>query len=506
MITTDFLVIGSGIAGLGFAVEAARHGKVCLVTKGEVNESNTELAEGGIASVLSGKDSFALHVKDTLEAGDGLCNERAVRLMVRDAPKEIKRLVGYGADFDKDDGRFSLGIEGGHSRKRIVHRGDETGKEIEESLVRKARESGNIGIFENCMAFELLVEDGRCIGARVLDTGKGKVVDFFSKTVLLATGGLSSLFRNSSNPDIATGDGVAMGYRAGCEVVDMEFVQFHPTAFRRKGKPFFVISEAVRGEGAKLLNSRGKRFVDEMGTRDEVTRAIWKEMENGQVHLDVSHKRAEFLKKRFPSIYRTCMEYGVDITKEKIPVEPAAHYSCGGIRTDLLGWTGVEGLFAFGEVACTGVHGANRLASNSLLESLVFSRKALEAALKWSEGKGIVNKKTEPVKVSETGAGNLKERVRGTMWKNVGVIRDAESLSRAANELEKIGNEYRKLVSRGISRDLLEAGNMILVSGLIVKAALMREESRGVHFRKDFSKKRKGTPDKIRRKIPKIIP
>lgn len=489
MVKSDFLVIGSGIAGLNFALQASEFGSVCLITKKELIESNTNFAQGGIAAVISKLDNFSLHMRDTLRAGDGLCDKEAVRIMVRKAPEEIERLVSLGTDFDRKGEGLELGREGGHSRKRIVHRGDKTGMELERSLVQKVRGDRKIRVFERHIAFDLITDNGRCLGARVFDKERKKVKGFFAKAVALATGGLCEIFGNTSNPRIATGDGIAMGFRAGCEVKDLEFVQFHPTAFRRRDEPFFVISEAVRGEGGLLRNSKGRRFVDELGRRDVVARAIYREGMKGKVYIDIRHKNPGFLKKRFPGIYRTCMEHGIDITKKRVPVEPAAHYACGGLKTDTYGRTSIKGLFAFGEVACTQVHGANRLASNSLLESLVFSSRALTAAREYIKGKRIATIKTGVLKVISARPYRMRKTLRRVMWRNAGIARDSKGLESALKGVKKIEGEFGKILKEGVNPEVIELGNMILVSKLIVKSALKRKESRGVHFREDYPKK-----------------
>ncbi|MCK4531410.1 MAG: L-aspartate oxidase [Candidatus Aenigmarchaeota archaeon] len=491
MVKSDFLVIGSGIAGLNFTLQASGFGSVCLITKKDLVESNTNFAQGGIAAVLSKIDRFDLHVKDTLKAGNGLSNEKAVRIMVKDAPKEIERLVSFGVDFDRKGEELELSKEGGHSRKRIVYKEDKTGMEVESSLVQKVREDGNVRVFEKHVAFDLIIDNGKCIGARVFDKERKKTKDFFAKVVMLATGGICEVFENTSNPRIATGDGIAIGFRAGCKVKDFEFVQFHPTAFKRKGEPFFVISETVRGEGGILRNSRGRRFVNELGRRDVVARAILKERKGGEVYLDITHKDSKFLKKRFPGIYRTCLEHGIDITKGGVPVEPAAHYACGGLKTDTFGRTNIEGLFAFGEVACTQVHGANRLASNSLLESLIFSSRALIAARKYIKGKGVVTKKTRSLKVISARPYSIRKNLRKLMWRNAGIVRDSKGLESASEKIKKMEAELKGIESEGINPEVIELRNMILVSKLILKAALERKESRGTHHREDYPRKEK---------------
>jgi len=492
MIKSDFLVIGSGIAGLNFALQASAHGSVCLVTKKDAIESNTNFAQGGIAAVFSKADSFALHVKDTLEAGDGLCNREAVELMVGHAPEEIERLMAIGAAFDTDSksGGLELGREGGHSRKRIVHRGDMTGAEVEKAMIASARKNG-IDIFERHVAFDLIMKNGRCIGARVFDAKNSRLVDFFAKAVAVATGGLCEVYENTSNPAIATGDGVSMGFRAGCEVGDMEFVQFHPTALRRKGEPFFLISESLRGEGAKLKNAKGRRFVDELANRYVVARTIFSELKDGKVYLDIREKGRVFLKARFPGIYKTCLENGIDIAKAMIPVEPVAHYSCGGLKTDMDGKTNIPGLFAFGEVACTEVHGANRLASNSLLESLVFSSRAADSARAYVIGRELDFKNTEQLRISKARPTEIRTALKGIMWKNAGIVRNKEDLQAALEKINALQNKMRKAVGSGINADIIEIWNMLLVSKLIVRAALEREESRGAHYREDYPVKRK---------------
>lgn len=491
MIKSDFLVIGSGIAGLNFSLQASKFGSVCLITKKDLMESNTNFAQGGIAAVLSKIDRFDLHVKDTLRAGDGLCDKKAVKIMVENAPREIKRLISLGVDFDMKGKELELGKEGGHSRDRIVHRGDKTGTEMERSLVQDARKDKNIRIFEKHVAFDLIIDKGRCLGAKVFDKERKKVECFFAKAVMLATGGICEIFENTSNPRIATGDGIAMGSRAGCEVKDIEFVQFHPTALRRRGEPFFVISEAVRGEGGLLRNSKGRRFVNELERRDVVARAILRERVKGKVYLDITHKDSGFLKKRFPVIYRTCKEHRTDITKKWIPVEPVAHYACGGLKTDTFGRTRIRGLYAFGEAACTQVHGANRLASNSLLESLVFSSRTLTAARKYMKGKKIVTKRTGKVKVSSARPYRIRKNLRRLMWRNVGIVRNSKGLERGLEKIKKIEGGLERIGKEGINPEITELRNMILISKLIVKAALERKESRGVHWREDYPRKDK---------------
>ena len=348
-------------------------------------ESNTNLAQGGIAAVLASRDSFKSHIRDTLRNGVGLCNEEAVELLVRNGPQAIDWLISQGVEFDERGGRPALGLESGHSKRRIVHKGDYTGREIERALVSSVRENG-IETYENCLALSLSVRNGRCLGAEVLDLKGGRTLSFLSKVTVLATGGVGQIYAQTSNPYIATGDGVAIAYRAGVKVEDMEFVQFHPTTLQRKSEPNFLITEAVRGEGGTLRNSSGEAFMKryheagDLAPRDVVSRAVFEELKKGTVYLDMRNKSGAFIRRRFPTIYAECLRNGIDVTKDMIPVVPAAHFLCGGIKVDLHGESSITGLFAFGECACTGVHGANRLASNSLLESVVFSLLGVERA------------------------------------------------------------------------------------------------------------------------------
>ena len=400
-IQTDFLVIGSGIAGLSFALEAAKTGTVTIITKKERSETSTNYAQGGIASVFSLEDSFELHINDTLQSGDGLCHEDIVRMVVKDGPERIRELISLGVQFShKPDGNddLDLGREGGHSKRRIVHTKDRTGNAVEEALLKRVEENQNITIYEDHMAIDLitqtkLIKKGlvtaetkeTCWGAYVLDVKKNKVVTFLAKVTVLSTGGVGKIYLYTSNPDIASGDGIAMGYRAGVKVANMEFVQFHPTCLYHPLAKNFLISEAVRGEGGILIDSKGNRFMEkyhplkDLAFRDIVARSIDMELKKSGdecVYLDISHKGEAFVTERFPHIYSTCLKFGIDITKEPIPVVPAAHYMCGGLLTDKNGMTNINNLYAIGETACTGIHGANRLASNSLLEALVFAKQA----------------------------------------------------------------------------------------------------------------------------------
>jgi len=489
-VKTDFLIIGSGIAGLNFALLAARHGRVVLVTKKEIMESNTNQAQGGIAAVMSGHDSFESHVADTLRTGCGLCDERAVRVLAKAAPGEIKRLIAFGVGFNREHGELSLTREGGHSERRIVFAGDATGREIERALVFNVRRTKRITVLENHFAVDLEMRDGACVGAHVLDVLGGRMLAIAAPVVVLATGGSGQLYTITSNPEIATGDGPAMAWRAGAVLEDMEFVQFHPTTFNRRGKPHMLISETVRGEGAVLKDARGRRFMKrqhpmaDLAPRDIVSRAVFAQMAKGPVFLDISFKEPSFVKRRFPTIYERCLEYGVDMTTQTIPVAPAAHYMCGGIRTDTYGRTSIKGLFALGECACTGVHGANRLASNSLSESLVFGTRAMGEALKYAEGVTAPRLQPRASRLIEPGPAVTRRtrELQRLMWRDVGIVRTEAGLDEAIAWLERAARRGEEQVGRGINVPLLELRNMATVGLLVARAARWRAESRGTHF------------------------
>jgi len=487
---TDFLIIGSGIAGLNFALLAAKHGRVALVTKKEIMESNTNQAQGGIAAVTAAHDSIESHVADTLRTGCGLCDERAVRVLARSAPGEIKRLVAFGVGFNREHGNLSLSREGGHSERRIVFAGDATGREIERALVFNVRRTQAITVLENHFAIDLEVRNGVCIGAHVLDAVGGGLLAIAARVVVLATGGSGRLFSITSNPEIATGDGPAMAWRAGAVIEDMEFVQFHPTTLNRRGAPHSLISETVRGEGAVLKDARGRPFMKryhemtDLAPRDIVSRAVFAQMAKGPVFLDISFKDERFIKSRFPTIYESCLDYGVDMTKAMIPVSPAAHYMCGGIRTDTHGRTSVPGLVALGECSCTGVHGANRLASNSLSESLVFGTRAIAGAVKYAEGVEPPRLRIEKRRIVKPSA-TVTRRIRTLqrlMWDRVGIVRTEAGLDEAIARLERHAQWAEKHLAHGINVPLLELRNMATVGGLVARAARWRAESRGTHF------------------------
>jgi L-aspartate oxidase len=494
---TDFLVIGSGISGLNFAIKAAKYGEVTVVTKKEIVESNTNYAQGGIASVIGKDDSFQLHLQDTLRTGCGLSNKRLVKILVKNGPREIQDLIFLGVNFDKKYGEFALGREGGHSRNRVLHIGDMTGREIERVLVQNVRRNKKIDVLENHFAIDLITKDKKCCGVWVLDKKNDEVIEIFSRVTVIAAGGIGWLYKYTSNPQIATGDGIAMAFRAGSRIEDIEFVQFHPTTLNKDNTPNFLISEAIRGEGAVLLNEDGERFMEkyhemkELAPRDIVSRAIYNELKKGPVYLDIRHRGEDFIKNRFPTIYKECLKYGIDVTKVPVPVSPAAHYICGGVKTNEYGETNIENLLVVGECACTEVHGANRLASNSLLESLVFSSMAVHKAKEFLKGKiqeKSQKEKLEIYKGNRKKIKNLETELRKSMWEHVGIVRSEEGLKYELEKLEQLEKDVGNLYKTGISVELLELRNMITVGKLITKAALIRKESRGTHYREDYPK------------------
>ena len=519
-IQTDYLVIGSGIGGLCFALKAAESGKVAIVTKKESMETSTNYAQGGIASVFDKDDSFELHIKDTIESGGGLCDEAVARMVIQDGPARIRELMSMGVNFSRrqENGQdLDLGMEGGHSKRRIVHTKDRTGREVEKALLQCVEENKNITLYENHMAIDLITKSKMikrgivasetsetCWGSYVLDIMGNRVVTFLAGVTVLATGGAGKVYLYTSNPDIASGDGVAMGYRAGVKVANMEFVQFHPTCMYHPRAKNFLISEAVRGEGGILLDRKGNRFMEkyhplkDLAFRDIVARSIDMELKmSGEdcVYLDISHRSSAFIKDHFPHISETCMKYQIDITKEPIPVVPAAHYMCGGLLTDENGLTNINNLYAIGEVACTGLHGANRLASNSLLEALVFARRAAERsshdldqnrnhplpkAPLWDPGRATDSE--ELVVVSHNW-----DEIRRFMWNYVGIVRTNKRLERARSRARVIQEEIKEYYwDFSVSSDILELRNLALVAELIVSCASLRKESRGLQYNLDY--------------------
>jgi L-aspartate oxidase len=499
---TEFLVIGSGIAGLLFAIRASNLHRVTVITKKRETEANTNYAQGGIAAVFGKDDSFDLHMRDTLRVGEGLCHGDAVKLLVTHGPRLVRELMDIGANFTMKGKNLDLGMEAGHSRHRIVHAQDLTGFEVERALVERAKSCPNIEILENNIALDLLVENGRCLGAWVLNQNTGEIHTIASKITFLATGGGGQVYLHTTNPSIATGDGVAMAARVGAKIANIEFIQFHPTVLygHEEDGRAFLISESVRGEGAVLRLQNGKQFMHKyhpkgsLAPRDITSRAIDMELKrSGEkfVWLDLSMLKPDRIKKRFPNIYKTCLKYGIDITREPVPVVPAAHYMCGGVLTDTQGATSIRNLYAGGEVACTGIHGANRLASNSLLESLVFSERA------FLKSKSIIDKinlKT-PCHENKTGKERIstepmRKRLREIMWNKVGIVRRENDLLDAQEKIESIrysmGDIWRKSLPSSETSDMR---NLVEFGSLIVRCALLRKESRGAHYITDYPEK-----------------
>jgi len=540
----DFLVIGSGIAGLSFAIRAAEHGTVMVITKGETMNTNTARAQGGIAGVLpeglrEKGDSVESHIADTLDAGAGLCDESAVRTILEEGAQTIHELIECGVHFDQDKSatnnqqpHYSLGKEGGHSYRRILHAKDTTGKEIMEALLETAQKHPNITILENHFAIDLITScklavasEDRVLGAYVLEKQTGDVHIFRSDRVILATGGCGKVYLYTTNPDSATGDGLAMAWRAGATISNMEFVQFHPTCFFNPAATgaaarSFLVSEAVRGEGGILRDEKGNEFMHKydkrksLAPRDIVARAIDREIKKTgaeYVYLDVTHKPKGFMKERFPHIYQTLLNFGLDCEKDPIPVVPAAHYQCGGVATDVNGRTDIRGLFAIGEVACTGLHGANRLASNSLLEAHVLARRALQKMLclhpindkpsiapdipQWEHGD------TAPPDEQIIITHNWDE-IRRLMWDYVSIVRTSNRLERAAHRLSNLRREVRSFYwGHRVTSDILELRNLVASASMVVDCAMRRKESRGIHYTLDFPEKdpRQCKPSTLRR-------
>ncbi len=516
MRTYDFIVVGSGISGLSFALRAAQHGRVAVITKRDAGSANTTWAQGGIACVQSDDDSFDKHVADTLDAGAGLCPEPIVRQIVSEGPQAIQELIDWGVHFDgtlSDTGEeiIELGREGGHTARRILHHKDTTGREIEQSLLARVREEPRIDLLEYHFAIDLITTARvapdsplRCVGLYVLDEKADEVLTLRSDRILLCTGGSGRVYLYTTNPDVATGDGVAMAWRAGCEIANMEFIQFHPTCLYHREIKSFLITEAMRGEGAELVDREGIRFMPEydprgsLAPRDIVARAIDHELKRtgaSCVYLDITHKPAEFVKDRFPYIYERCLTGGIDITKDRIPVVPAAHYQCGGVRTDVNGATSLPGLWAVGEVACTGLHGANRLASNSLLEGVVVSARALHDCLEKSpqigEAEEIVLPRWESGDASDVDElvviYHNWDEIRHLMWDYVSIVRTDKRLHRAATRLQNLRQEIQEFYwDFHVTPELLELRNLVETASLIVESATRRKESRGLHYTLDY--------------------
>ncbi|MDW8105908.1 MAG: L-aspartate oxidase [Armatimonadota bacterium] len=509
----DFLALGSGIAGLTFALNTAPYGSVAILTKKQRSESNTNYAQGGIAAAIGADDSWEQHLQDTLIAGAGLCDRDAVEVLVKNGPRLVYWLAELGAQFDRNpDGSLALGREGGHSRNRIIHAADHTGYEIERTLLIAARKTPHITILEHYQALDLIIENGVCVGVQVLDTLTGDLFEIRARATLLATGGCGQVYLHTSNPSIATGDGLGMAWRAGAVIANMEFIQFHPTTLYHTDAPSFLISEAVRGEGGILRRADGYRFMPdydpraELAPRDIVARAIDAELKKTGdpcVYLDITHLDAEFIKRRFPTIYHTCLQYGIDITREPIPVVPAAHYACGGVWTDLNGRTTIPRLYACGEVAYTGVHGANRLASNSLLEALVFAERAAQHATTrldepppHPKPSCITLSLSPPAPASQIdeSASNWdaqRLQIRKIMQKKVGIVRTVQRLQEAQCELDQLAAQIEAAYrATSPTVESCEARNVAACALLITHSALARKESRGLHYVLDYPETR----------------
>jgi L-aspartate oxidase len=532
--TTDFqhdvLIIGSGAAGLSLALHLGTHLKIALISKRELEETNTYYAQGGISVVLDEEDSVASHVKDTLNAGVGLCDEKIVQLVVEHGPMNIDWLLKGGVNFTRDDrssssGGYHLTREGGHSHRRVIHAADATGKEVETTLQAQVLARPNIDVFEHHIAIDLITSERsqekrqkRCYGAYILDHKNARVETFRARFVVLATGGASKVYQYTSNPDVATGDGIAMAWRAGCRVANMEFIQFHPTCLYHPEAKSFLISEAVRGEGGQLKLPDGSRFMhrfderEELAPRDIVARAIDHEMKRigaDCLYLDISHKSADFIQEHFPTILHRCLDFGIDITKQPIPVVPAAHYTCGGVVANEQARTDIASLYAIGESAYSGLHGANRMASNSLLECLVFANLAAQdihtldadtpeppTLTPWDESR--VTEPDEEVVVSHNW-----DELRHFMWDYVGIVRSNKRMMRACRRIDLLRREIVEYYSNfRVSIDLLELRNLVDVADMIIRSAQSRRESRGLHYTIDFPH----LDDRVQKKPTILIP
>ncbi len=493
----DYIIVGSGIAGLYTALLAREQGSVLIITKGSIDDCNTKHAQGGIAAAIGKDDSPELHLKDTIAAGDGLCNLETVRILVNEAPARIADLVNLGVPFDTVNGEVALTKEAAHSVFRILHAGgDATGEHIEVTLSKRVRAS-RIKLLEDCPVTEILVDQGAVRGVRALDCHTGSIEEFECRFLVLATGGAGQLYRFTTNSDVATGDGIALAYHAGAEITDMEFFQFHPTVLHLPGVPPFLISEAVRGEGGVLRNADGHRFMPDyapkadLAPRDVVARSILYEMiktGSGQVFIDATQLPRYVITNRFPQIYRFCLDHGLDITRNLIPVAPAAHYIMGGVRTNSWGKTNIAGLFAVGETACTGVHGANRLASNSLLEAVVFAQRIVEGTLKETSPETAASSLDDirsllsPRRISKTAPPPSLSTLQALIWDKVGIMRNRQDLTEAADILAA----WQGCLPQPKDRPSYELANLVLTARLATETALLRKESRGAHFRSDF--------------------
>ena len=514
ILKTNILVIGSGAAGLTAALELSDKFKVLIISKETLVDSSTWYAQGGIAAVLAKEDTTESHIQDTLIAGDGLCDEEAVRFCIEKGKSAIDWLIDSGVTFTKNESTndFHLTQEGGHSHRRIIHAADATGKEVSDSLAAKVLKNKNIKILENHLAVDLIISEKKCIGAYVFDKNKEKVFTISAGATILATGGASKVYLYTSNPDGASGDGFALAWRAGCELSNMEFNQFHPTCLYHPEAKSFLISEALRGEGAILKNYRGEEFMQkydsrkDLAPRDIVSRSIDAEMKktgNDNVFLDISHKNEEDIKKAFPTIYKKCLEFGFDITKDPLPVVPAAHYTCGGVKTSLQGQTNLKNLYAIGETSCTGLHGANRMASNSLLECVVFAKSSAEDIKLNFDYESVDIDEWDNSKVITAGENIIIahnwDATRRLMWDYVGVVRSNDRLNMAKDNMKLIYEEVESFYRNfELTSDFIELRNLVLVARIIIESALARKESRGLHYNVDF-------PNLNKSAVPSII-
>lgn len=514
----DVLVVGSGLAGLSAALMLAPHRKVAVITKRSIGDGSSSWAQGGIAAVWDKNDSFASHIQDTLVAGAGLCDLQATRFVVENAPKVVDWLRTLGVPFSQESGELHLTREGGHSARRIVHVTDATGAAVQTTLINKVRQTPNISLFENHTLVDLITSDRlggaerRCVGLYALDSDTGQVLTFSGAQTILATGGAGKVYLYTTNPDTATGDGIAAAWRAGCRVENMEFIQFHPTCLYHPHAKSFLISEAVRGEGGRLLLPDGTRFMPshdaraELAPRDVVARAIDFEMKKGGfdcVYLDISHQGQAFVQEHFPTIYARCLQLGINIAHQPIPVVPAAHYTCGGVMADLQGRTDLSCLYAVGETACSGLHGANRLASNSLVECMVFAQACTQDVLQSPALPAMALPAWDASQVSDPDEcvviSHNWDELRRFMWDYVGIVRTNKRLERAAHRIALLHDEIQEFYAHfSVTRDLLELRNLVQVAELIVRSAQSRRESRGLHFSRDY-------PDTLPRAVPSVL-